>query len=146
MADIAAPNPIADKRTHRSRNRVGALREVGDAAVRVDCVVAAQRTGRTRLDAARALATAFAQRRIRRQFERSNDFAEKNERAECRCDEIRMLADPTQAGSRGESSFRQGARIAGDRRYRRAGGGVDFVGDRAQQGPRGGDGSPIDHA
>ncbi len=41
LTEVAAPDPIADQRPQLARNRIGALREIGDAAARIDRVVSA---------------------------------------------------------------------------------------------------------
>src|SRR5580704_3884168 len=60
LTEIAPPNPVADERPHRAWYRVGPLGEIGDAAIGIDRVVAAQRSRGTCVDAAGARAARFS--------------------------------------------------------------------------------------
>ena len=115
LAEVAAPDPIADERTQVARDRVRALRQVGDAASRVDRVIAAERPGRAGGDAAFARSARLLQRRAGYEFERGHDLAEKHERARARHDRVRVLSDPREPRTLRERALGERCRIARER-------------------------------
>ncbi len=100
LADIAAEHMI----THRSailfRNRSTQFdRPIRDAAPCVDRPPIAggnERIRRTRIDAARARPASFRRRRIRLQFERRDQLAQKKPRSHRLINQTRVPADPTE--------------------------------------------------
>ncbi len=98
LANVAAPDPVADQRSHRHRDRADPLRQIRDAPVGIDRIISTQRPCRAGVNAPDARAAALRERRVRRQFDARDDLAQKDERAERRRDEIRVLSNPAKAG------------------------------------------------
>ena len=99
LADVAAEDVRADAGAMLLRNRAAQLdREVGDAERRVEPLPGHDGRGRAGVDAARAGAAAVGRRRVRRDVERHQQFAQEEPRAQLLVDQAGIPADPAQAG------------------------------------------------
>ena len=85
--------------------------EVGDAAARVQLERRGDGGGGAGGEAARAFAAMILLRRVRLQFERRDDFREKNPVAESAADEVGVLADEAETGALREVAFQQRAGV-----------------------------------
>src|SRR5205823_14351245 len=137
LTDVAAEEPLADRRVELLRNRAAVLdRQVGDAAARVERVRRVERRRRTGVEAGRARPAAVRHRILGREHRRRDPDPDAVVGAEAARDEIGALADPPEARGGGQIALEHGAGVE-RRAALRAGGRADVVAQRVQPRPHG---------
>src|SRR5581483_7634732 len=115
LANVAAENVIADQRAQGFGHPILELDgEIRNAAARVEHVGTDESAGGTRFETELAAPAAVAQRAIVGQRQIDEQLAEKKPRAALRRNQVRVLADPAQAGDAGEVALQHRSRIDED--------------------------------
>src|SRR5438093_440269 len=137
LTDVAAEEPLADRRVELLRNRAPVLdRQVGDAAARVERVRRVERRRRTGVEAGRARPAAVRHRIVGHEHRGREHDPDEVVGAEAGRDEVGVLADPPEARSGGQIALEHGAGVE-RRAALRAGGRADVVAQRVQPRPHG---------
>src|SRR5206468_12785338 len=112
LADVAAEEPVADRRTKIFGDRAPMLdRQVRDAATGVEDVRPDERLGRARVQARATRSATVGLRAVNVQLGGGQHDADEEIRAEIGPDEVGVLSDPAEPGGGREVTLEHGAGV-----------------------------------